>query len=316
MMSRCQRRIVSGVTSSRSPWRQASGITPGSAASRVRSAQFSFGRHGCRRRRTASWWRRIKISAVFHVSSRRDSRGHPASRVIRRKMNRRHMIGDHHGRSVGRATLLVRAVDAILGTHNPETIERYHSKIYLWAECWHWLGSISSSGHGRLRCGTRAPDPSGPRHRSSPLTPTASSSPRPAAARPATGLLSNIRHRCDEASCRRPRTGSLVGGRLRRPQAGAGVTADRPARCGRPGCGGPGRDPRGSRAWRHPGTDRGGHLAGQRGRNPGRPSTPVLIARDPEHADRPATGARGARGLLLVPLPHISLRRSRTAASP
>jgi hypothetical protein len=29
-MSRCQRRIVSGVTSSRSPWRRALGITPGS----------------------------------------------------------------------------------------------------------------------------------------------------------------------------------------------------------------------------------------------------------------------------------------------
>src|ERR1019366_5215518 len=30
MMSRCQRRIVSGVTSSRNPWRRALGITPGS----------------------------------------------------------------------------------------------------------------------------------------------------------------------------------------------------------------------------------------------------------------------------------------------
>ena len=28
------------------------------------------------------------------------------------------MIGDHHGRSAGRATLLVRAADEILGTHN------------------------------------------------------------------------------------------------------------------------------------------------------------------------------------------------------
>jgi hypothetical protein len=28
------------------------------------------------------------------------------------------MIGDHHGRTAGRATLLVRAVDEILGTHN------------------------------------------------------------------------------------------------------------------------------------------------------------------------------------------------------
>jgi hypothetical protein len=37
--------------------------------------------------------------------------------VIRRKTNRRHMIGDHHGRTAGRATLLVKAADAILGTH-------------------------------------------------------------------------------------------------------------------------------------------------------------------------------------------------------
>jgi hypothetical protein len=65
----------------------------------------------------ASWWRRIKISAVFHLSSRRDRRSHAATRVIRRKTNRRHMIGDHHGRAAGRATLLVRAVDEILGTH-------------------------------------------------------------------------------------------------------------------------------------------------------------------------------------------------------
>jgi hypothetical protein len=65
--------------------------------------------------RTASWWRRIKISAVFHAS-RRDSRSHAASRLIRRNTNRRHIIGDHHGRSAGRATLLVRAADGILGT--------------------------------------------------------------------------------------------------------------------------------------------------------------------------------------------------------
>jgi hypothetical protein len=37
--------------------------------------------------------------------------------VIRRKTNRRHMIGDHHGRTAGRATLLLRAMDEILGTH-------------------------------------------------------------------------------------------------------------------------------------------------------------------------------------------------------
>jgi hypothetical protein len=43
-VSRCQRRIVSGVTSSRSPWRRTFGITPSRVASRARSAQFSFGR--------------------------------------------------------------------------------------------------------------------------------------------------------------------------------------------------------------------------------------------------------------------------------
>jgi hypothetical protein len=53
-MSRCQRRMVSGVTSSRSPWRRAFGITPSRIASSARSAQFSFGRHGCCRWSTAS----------------------------------------------------------------------------------------------------------------------------------------------------------------------------------------------------------------------------------------------------------------------
>jgi hypothetical protein len=61
---------------------------------RARSAQFSFGRHGCRRRRTATWWRRIRISAVFHASSRRDSCSHAATLVIRRKTNRAITFGD------------------------------------------------------------------------------------------------------------------------------------------------------------------------------------------------------------------------------
>jgi len=51
------------------------------------------------------------------MSSRRDSRNPAATRVIRRKANRRHMIGDHQGRTADRATLLVRTVDRILGTH-------------------------------------------------------------------------------------------------------------------------------------------------------------------------------------------------------
>jgi hypothetical protein len=43
---------------------------------------------------------------------------HAATRMIRRKTNRRHIISDHHGRTAGSATLLVRAMDGILGTHS------------------------------------------------------------------------------------------------------------------------------------------------------------------------------------------------------
>jgi AcrR family transcriptional regulator len=39
-------------------------------------------------------------------------------------MNRRHMTDDHHGQMAGRATLLVRAVDEILGTHRGEIAEQ------------------------------------------------------------------------------------------------------------------------------------------------------------------------------------------------
>ena len=68
------------------------GITPSSVASSARSAQFMFGRRGCRRCNRTSWWRRIKISAVFHASLLWDSRSHEATRVTRRKTNRRHLI--------------------------------------------------------------------------------------------------------------------------------------------------------------------------------------------------------------------------------
>jgi hypothetical protein len=96
------------VTGSRRPRRRAFGITLSRVASRARSAQFSFGRRGCRRCGTASWWRRIKISAVFHISSRRDSRSPSATRVIRRNTNRRHTIGDHHGRMAARSMGMAR----------------------------------------------------------------------------------------------------------------------------------------------------------------------------------------------------------------
>ena len=86
-------------------------------ATRARSARFSFGRRGCRRCRTASWWRRIRISAVFHLSL---TPRQPQSRGDARDQEEHEpqaMIGDPHGRTAGRATLLVRATDEILGTH-------------------------------------------------------------------------------------------------------------------------------------------------------------------------------------------------------
>jgi hypothetical protein len=37
--------------------------------------------------------------------------------VIRRKTNRRHMTGDHHGQTPRRQLRMVKAADEILGTH-------------------------------------------------------------------------------------------------------------------------------------------------------------------------------------------------------
>jgi hypothetical protein len=128
-ISRCHRRIVSGVTSSRSPWRRAFGITLSRAASSARSAQFSFRRCGCFLCITESWWRKIRISEVFHASSHRDSRSHVITLVIRRKTNRRHMISDHHGRATDIATSLLTAPDAILGTHTPSDLPIRRRKV-------------------------------------------------------------------------------------------------------------------------------------------------------------------------------------------
>ena len=97
------RRLGLALAASRSPGAALSGITPSRVASKARCAQFTFGRRGCRRCCTASWWRRINITAVSHASSRRDSRSHEANRVTKRHANRRHMISDHHGRMAGRA---------------------------------------------------------------------------------------------------------------------------------------------------------------------------------------------------------------------
>ena len=51
---------------------------------------------------------------------RKERRPPSAVRVIRRKANRRHMTGDHHGQLPRKATLQVTATDEILGTHITE----------------------------------------------------------------------------------------------------------------------------------------------------------------------------------------------------
>jgi hypothetical protein len=57
------------------------------------------GRRGCRRCRTASWWRRSRISAVCRAFSRWDSRSRVVIRMMRRNANCRHMTSAHRGRA-------------------------------------------------------------------------------------------------------------------------------------------------------------------------------------------------------------------------
>ena len=93
--SRCQRRIVAGVTRSLSPLWRARGITVSSAGNNARSAQVSFGRAVLRRSSKATWWRSSRISASFHAEDRRDSLNHAGARRARRNTNRRHIAEDH-----------------------------------------------------------------------------------------------------------------------------------------------------------------------------------------------------------------------------
>jgi hypothetical protein len=43
------------------------------------------------------------------------------------------MIGDHHGRTAGRATLLFKAMDRILGTHRVILIDGILALPFSWA---------------------------------------------------------------------------------------------------------------------------------------------------------------------------------------
>jgi NDP-hexose C3-ketoreductase / dTDP-4-oxo-2-deoxy-alpha-D-pentos-2-ene 2,3-reductase len=62
------------------------------------------------------------------------------------------MIGDHHGRRASRATLLVRAVDDILGTHRLQTdyidLYQFHhvDRATPWDEIWQAIDVAVTAG--------------------------------------------------------------------------------------------------------------------------------------------------------------------------
>ena len=85
-----------------------------------------------------------------------------------------------------------------------ETVERYHGKVYRReAGCWFWLGAISDTGHGRLRCGTRRADPERPESHVVASHVFGYQLSR-GLLRAEAGRVPLIRHKCDEAPCHRP----------------------------------------------------------------------------------------------------------------
>lgn len=80
------------------------------------------------------------------------------------------------------------------------TVERYRAKVHRRGsdDCWYWLGAISSSGHGKLRAGSRRAGTS-----------------RVVTAHVLGWVIAHgpealrdgavVRHRCDESSCQNPR---------------------------------------------------------------------------------------------------------------
>lgn len=98
-----------------------------------------------------------------------------------------------------------------------DTVRRYRSRVYRRAEgeCWPWLGTISSTGHGKLRAGTRVrnADPVTGRDRPESRVVTA----HVFGWQLANGLITAggsaspaVSHRCDEAWCQNPAHWHLV----------------------------------------------------------------------------------------------------------
>jgi len=81
-----------------------------------------------------------------------------------RKTNRRHMTGDDHGRTAGRATLLLTATDGILGTHN--TADHHVLLLRRVHRCSSQAGQTSRTPHPGS-----VPEPPGNRQRPQPAAP-------------------------------------------------------------------------------------------------------------------------------------------------
>ena len=106
------------------------------------------------------------------------------------------------GRAAERRTLPPATWDALIA-HQP-TRDRYDALVCQRRpdQCWYWLGSISDTGHGKFRAGTRA----GGGPASTVVTAHVYGYRRtygPPGARPRTGAPV-IAHRCDESSCQNP----------------------------------------------------------------------------------------------------------------
>jgi IS6 family transposase len=63
------------------------------------------------------------------------------------------MIADHHAQSAGRATLLVRAVDGLLGTHNPRVLDELIPSALHTVE--RYANNPVEADHGRLKARLR-----------------------------------------------------------------------------------------------------------------------------------------------------------------
>jgi hypothetical protein len=121
---------------------------------------------------------------------------------------------------------------------DPGTVARYHAKVLKRQPelCWYWLGAVSSTGHGKLRAGTRAPGTTRPPSRVVASHVYGWQLSRGLLRRDG-DLMPLIRHRCDSTSCHNPAHWQLGTGQSNaedyRARMNTGPLADRRGPAGR-----------------------------------------------------------------------------------